>query len=82
MNSDQDCNYSIDTVTYGFPSMSAAFIPRAAARGIWRFFLGVLIVAGLLGATLQALQCSRIIAQVISAGSHPSAIHHANRKDR
>ena len=83
MSWDQDGDHNVNSVTYGFPSMSAAFIPRSAARGIWRFFLTVLIVAGLIGASLKVMQCSRVIAQVINdSRSHPAAIHHTHRKDR
>ena len=83
MSWDQDHDHNINTTTYGFPSMSAAFIPPSAARGISRFFLTTLIVAGLLGAGFEVLQCSRVVAQVINdSRSYPAASHHAHRKDR
>ncbi len=83
MNWNEDCNHNIDAASYGFPSMSAAFIPRSTARDIWRFLLIVLGIAGLLGGSFQLIQCSRVISHVINdSRSHPTATHHAHRKDR
>lgn len=83
MSWDQDRDHNVNSVTYGFPSMSAAFIPRSAARGIWRFFLTELIVAGLLGAGFAAIQCARVIELVITdSRSHSGVSHHAQRKER
>ena len=80
---DRDNNQNMNHSTYGFSSMSAAFIPRSAARGIWRFFLAVLIIAGLIGAGFAAMQCARVIAHVITdSRSHSAVSHHAERKER
>jgi hypothetical protein len=80
---DRDHKQNMNHSTYGFSSMSAAFIPRSTARGIRRFILAVLIIAGLLGAGFAAMQCARVIAHVITdSRSHPSVIHHVQRKDR
>jgi len=80
---DRDHDQNINHSTYGFSSMSAAFIPRSAARGIWRFFLAVLIIAGLIGAGFAAIQCARVIEHVITDSRPHSAVsHHAQRKER
>ena len=82
-NKDQYHNQNMNHSTYGFSSMSAAFLPRSTARGIWRFFLAVLVIAGLLGAGFAAMQCARVIAHVIiDSRSHSAVIHRAQRKDR
>ena len=80
---DRDHDQNMNHSTYGFPSMSAAFIPRSAARGIWRFFLAVLIIAGLIGAGFAAIQCDRVIEHVITdSRSHSAVSHHVQRKER
>ena len=67
---------------YGFHSMSAAFVPRQVARAIRRFFFFVLVIAGLLGAGFQAIQCARLVSHIASAPHRqlPTTTH-SHRKD-
>ena len=56
------------------------FIPRRVARFIWRFFLMVLIIAGLFGAAFEAIQCSRVVSHIINdSPSHPTNILHSHK---
>jgi VanZ family protein len=84
MNWNRDSDHNMSVVTYGFSSVSAAFIPRSTARSIWRFFLAVLIIAGLLGASFEVMQCYYVISRVVHNDSHAHSAehHHATRKDR
>jgi hypothetical protein len=83
MNWSEDCGHNMNAVTYGFSNMSASFIPRSKASGIWRFFMAVLITAGLIGATFEVMQCAHIISKVVNGPkTHSAAAHHAHRKDR
>ena len=49
----------------GFYELSAQAIPQRQAQTVRRILVGVLLIAGLLGAAFQAVQSLRIVSAVI-----------------
>lgn len=80
MNWHEDWDYGPNTTgwddgrCHGMHGTSAAILPNAATNTVRRSLLVTLILAGLAGGAFQAIQCARIVGQVVnSSPAHTTA---------